>query len=98
MEYRLLQIMPALPGTYALRKEEGRFTRDPVPAWGLWEETDKGVVSRAAGPLVVCDGRLEPAEMVAQNFVGVRIGDCVTDFDSIRFDDETALFDPAKPL
>lgn len=98
VEYKLLQIIPAQPGTYALYEIEGGLSRDPVPAWGLWDVTDeKGETIRSGGPLVVGEvGTLVPA-MDASGYYGVRIGDCVLTYGATCFDTPGADVDPQKP-
>lgn len=98
VEYQLLQIIPALPGTYALYEINGELVRDPVPAWGMWDATDgNGKTFRSGGPLVVGEvGTLVPAEQ-ATNYSGIRIADCVLSHGSISFDTPSADVDPQKP-
>lgn len=81
--YCVTQIIPAQPDTFALFREvDGRLLRVPVPAWGIWDsdtydpKEESTTTGHGVGPLVLCRGRLEPAEATL-NFAGVRIESCV---------------------
>lgn len=112
--YRLLQITPAAPGTYALyalsgpdAQPTGELWRLPAPAWGLWVartdilDSDRHLVAcnarvvREAGPLVISNGGLVPADSLS-DFRGIRVGDFVsTIVDHEGHDDPTKDLDPA---
>ncbi len=70
---QIKQLLPAHPDTWALFRVAGAVWRDPVVAWGVWDEVDGGQVRSASGPLVFGGTELEPAA-ASPGYVGVRIG------------------------
>jgi hypothetical protein len=90
--YRVTQLMPAAPGTYAIFFSDEAPEREPVPAWGIWEAWDEdragtrvSRIRKEAGPLVLVCGYLEPAAE-RPDFQGVRVGDWV-EHDGAHYDD-----------
>jgi len=100
--WKLIQIIPAQPGTFALFNEfdeKPKYYRRPVPAFGLWDQwkvdaetlnrIDK-IENRVSGPLVIDLGTLVPAEHMDETFCGVRIGGFRSVGDGEEhFDDQT---------
>lgn len=71
--WQLRQIMPAQSDTWALYRVAGAVWREPVIAWGMWDEAAAGASRTVVGPLVFGGAELEPAAASA-GYVGVRIG------------------------
>jgi hypothetical protein len=87
---QLRQLLPAQPDTWALFRVNGSVWRDPVVAWGVWEEMEGHQLRSVSGPLVFGGVELEPAS-ASPGYVGVRIG-------SYRCLDGNRSFDDAKAL
>lgn len=88
------QVFPAQPDTWALYRVGNAVWRDPVVAWGLWDDTASGKVRTVCGPLVFGGASLEPASG-SPGFVGVRIG-AFRCLDGERsFDSTAAALEPA---
>lgn len=93
---RIRQIMPAAPGSFALYRNGDELDRVPLIAWGVWDRTEEVGQQNPrtertlgeSGPLVYACGVLWPAADYADNFEGVRVGDCrLTGDGEARFDD-----------
>jgi hypothetical protein len=103
-ERRILQLVPAQKETHALYKDEdGKFWREPVVAWGLWDEWDEtrggrrvSRRRREAGPLVLVYGHLSPAADTS-NFAGVRYGSFVEVEAGGHHDTPDLGIDPFQP-
>lgn len=111
-EFSLKQIIPAQPGAYALFRQAAHDDvpevtwREPVIAWGLWEEriimqSSSGArvgeprVRMEAGPLILDYGYLTPAvQSNSRSFVGVRVGGYAEGDDMDGWDDKAENEDP----
>lgn len=67
------QVFAALPDTWALYRVGNAVWRDPVVAWGVWDDGAGGAAQSICGPLVFGRTALEPAS-ASPGFVGIRIG------------------------
>jgi hypothetical protein len=108
-ERKILQIMPAPAGTYALYlfdDNEKEYSRVPIPAFGVWEEFDvlidksgKLETSRVrsfAGPLVFEHSFLVPV-CDDHQFKGIRYGSYVDAGDTMAWDSPEQEREAFKP-
>lgn len=103
---RIVQIIPAFPGSFVLLRHESgtSLTRVPVIAWGVWDEgichpRKRGQSSvpwvRTSGPLVYNNGALAPASRVLQEqYYGVRVGEWKDTQHGCICDDESEVEEP----